>query len=156
MLEWPRKYHVVLHSNSDEEPTTAVVCFLFSCRLKSQHALKVPRTSWGYTVVELKPITRESTNQSRAYLREPNMIGRAKTKGCRMIPGHSSTRLFHPFSCPSARFSSTSTLECPFHGSKNRKDFYFEGTVPKSAIFTVSVNIKFACLGLSATPVGNS
>ena len=113
MLEWPRKYHVVLHSNSDEEPTTAVVCFRFSCRLKSQHALKVPRTSWGYTVVQLKPITRKPTNQNRVYLREPNVIGRAKTKGCRMIPGHSSTPLFHPFSCPSTRFSSTSTLECP-------------------------------------------
>ena len=50
----------------------AVKFFVFSGRLKSQHALKISRTSWGYTVVELTHITKESTNQSRVHVREPN------------------------------------------------------------------------------------
>ena len=67
----PGIYLVVLHNNSDKEPTTAITCFRFSGRLKSQHALKVSRTSWGYTVVELKHITKKSTNQSRVHVRQP-------------------------------------------------------------------------------------
>ena len=41
----------------------------------------------------------------------PNVVGRAKTKDCRMIPGHSSPRLSRPaiFLSVSAFFQ----LECP-------------------------------------------
>ena len=74
-------YHVVLHNNSDEEPTTAVFCFRFSDRLKSQHALKVSQTSWGYTVVEIKHITKKSTNQGRVHVRKPKCDWPTKDKG---------------------------------------------------------------------------
>ena len=107
----PGIYLVVLHNNSGKEPTTAIVCFRFSGRLKSQHALKVSRTFWGYTAVELKHIKKKSTNQSRVHVCEPNVIGRAKTKDCRMIPGHSSPPLSRP-----AIFLSVCAfflLECP-------------------------------------------
>ena len=77
----PGIYLIVLHNNSDKEPTTAIVCFRFSGRLKSQHALKVSRTSWGYTVVELKHITKKSTNQSRVNVREPKCDWPSKDKG---------------------------------------------------------------------------
>ena len=74
-------YLLVLHNNSDKESTTAIVCFSLSGRLKSQHALKVSRTSWGYTVVELKHITKKSTNQSRVHVREPKCDMPSKDKG---------------------------------------------------------------------------
>ena len=111
----PGIYLVVLHNNSDKEPTTTIVCFRFSGRLKSQHALKVSRTSWGYTVVELKHITKKSTNQSRVHVREPKCDW--PSKDCRMIPGHSSPPLSRP-----AIFLSVCAfflLECPSRVSFN-------------------------------------
>ena len=95
----PGIYLVVLHNNSDKEPTTAIVCFRFSGRLKSQHALKVSRTSRGYTVVELKHITKKSTNQSRVHVREPKCDWPSKDKGL----SHDS-RAFFSSSFPSSHF----------------------------------------------------
>ena len=111
--------YLVLHNNSDKEPTTAIVCFCFSGRLKSQHALKVSRTSWGYTVVELKHITKKSTNQSRVHVREPKCDWPSKDKDCRMIPGHSSPPLSRPaiFLSVCAFFP----LECPSRVGKMKR-----------------------------------
>ena len=111
----PGIYLVVLHNNSDKEPTAAIVCFRFSGRLKSQHALKVSRTSWGYTVVELKHITKKSTNQSRVHVREPKCDWPSKDKGL----SHDSRAFF------SSSFSSSHFLVClrvfpvkmPFQGN---------------------------------------
>ena len=72
---------LVLHNNFDKEPTTVVSCFRFSGRFKLQHALKVSRTSRGYTVVELKHITKKSTNQSRVRVPEPKCDWPSKDKG---------------------------------------------------------------------------
>ena len=104
----PGIYHVVLHSNTNKELTTAVVCFRFSCRLKSQHALKVPG---GILLLNENISQRNQPIRVGFMYANPNVIGRAKTKDCRMIPGHSSPPLSRP--CLSARFSSTSMLECP-------------------------------------------
>ena len=112
----PEIYLVVPHNNSDKEPTTAIVCFRFSGRLKSQHALKVSRTSLGYTVVELKHITKKSTNQSRVHVREPKCDWPSKDKGL----SHDSRAFF------SSSFSSSHFLVClrvfpvrmPFQGTK--------------------------------------
>ena len=80
----PGIYHVVQHIRSPPPP----LLFRFSSRLESQHALKVSRTSWGYTVVELKQ--RNQPIRVGFMYANPNVIGRAKAKDCRMIPGHSS------------------------------------------------------------------
>ena len=98
----PGIYLVVLQNNSDKELTTAIVCFRFSGRLKSQHALKVSRTSWGYTVVELKHTTKKSTNQSRVHVREPKCDWPSKDKGL----SHDSRAFF------SSSFSSSHVLVC--------------------------------------------
>ena len=111
----PEIHLVVLHNNSDKEPTTAIVCFRFSGRLKSQHALKVSRTSLGYTVVELKHITKQSTNQSRVHVSEPKCDWTSKDKGL----SHDSRAFF-------SSFSSSHFLVClrvfpvrmPFQGSR--------------------------------------
>ena len=99
---WNIPRSLVLHNNSDKEPTTVVVCFRFSGRLKLQHALKVSRTSWGYTVVELKHITKKSTNQSRVRVRKPKCDWPSKDKGL----SHDSRAFF------SSSFSSSHFLVC--------------------------------------------
>ena len=111
----PRIYHIELHSNTDKEPMATVVCFSFFLgRLKSQHALKVSGTSWGYTVIELNISQGNQPIRVGFVYANPTLIGRAKTKGCRSIPGH-------PFSFPSACFSSSSLFECSSRVTWNGK-----------------------------------
>ena len=117
-----------MHNNSDKEPTTVAVCFRFSGGLKLQHALKVSQTSWGYTVVELKHITKKSTNQSRVRVREPKCDWPSKDKGL----SHDSRAFF------SSSFSSSHFLV----RLRVFLDFYvrmpFQGSLPLASLTNVS------------------
>ena len=113
----PGIYHVELHSKTGKEPLAAVVCFSFF----RQTQITAPTESFsdilGYTVIELKHITTKSTNQSRVHVFmyvNPTLTGRAKTKGCRCTPGHSSHALSRePIFLSVRAFSSSSTFEGP-------------------------------------------
>ena len=51
----------------------------------------------------------------------PNVIGRAKTKDCRMIPGHSSTPLFRsPIFLSACAFFLDLYVRMPFQGNQGR------------------------------------